>query len=133
MRAGCGTHSADTGAAAEVGAAMVLEGKTKMRRWLGIVTAVGLSIAGDCVAQPAPVLHLHFLADGKVRFDEGPELNNWQLRAKIRALKHEHPRPEIRLVPSKTTPYKEVAKVLRTISQTGYGPHLGFVGLVGPD
>jgi biopolymer transport protein ExbD len=106
---------------------MVAEGKV-MRWWFGMVAAVGLSIAGNCTARPAPVLHLLVLADGKVRFDDGPELSNWQLRAKIRALKQEHPRPEIRLVPSKTTPYKEVATVLRTIARTGYGPHLGFAG-----
>jgi hypothetical protein len=59
---------------------------------------------------------------------DGLELNDRQLRSKIRSLMRLNPRPEIRLVPNRSASYGQIGRVLLAFQQTGYGPHLGFEG-----
>lgn len=75
------------------------------------------------------MVHLFFLENGHVRFDDGPELDLMQFRQQVRALKREEPRPDIALETNIRTKYEFVATVLKIFQEEAYGAHLGFTGI----
>ena len=98
-----------------------------MTRLFAALAAIFLVAGNSSFAQAEP-LKLYFLKDGKVRFDSGPELGARRLRSEIHRLERQHPRPEIRLIPTKETSFERVGVVLLEFRRAAYGPHLGFVG-----
>jgi biopolymer transport protein ExbD len=97
-------------------------------RALIIATAIVILLASYCNAQLGP-LRLTVLPNCHMRFNDGPELDARGLRAKIRELMREKPRPDIRIIPDRMAHYDAVARVLGTFQQLGYGPHFGFTGI----
>jgi len=86
------------------------------------------SLASNCDAESMP-LNLNILPNGHVRFENGPELDQHALRAKIENLMRTEPHPYIRIVPDRHASYDAVAKVLRAFQQMNYGAHFGFTGI----
>jgi hypothetical protein len=82
-------------------------------------------MAGVASAEGLP-LELHILPNGNVRFGDGRELNDTQLRAQIRVMMKLPARPEIHIMPEKGGRFADVARVLRDFQQLGFGAHFGF-------
>lgn len=96
-----------------------------MIRLSAVLAAICFLAGSQCLAHAAP-MKLYFLADGNVRFDAGPELDAHQLRSQIQRLKRQHPRPEIRLVTTKNTPFEQIGKVVLEFKRAGYRSRVGF-------
>jgi len=84
--------------------------------------------ATGAYAQSAP-LQLHVLADGHVRFGDGPELDRKQWQAEIKKLMQLKTRPDLRILPDRKAPFDVVAEFLRDLQHSDYGPHIGFTGI----
>jgi hypothetical protein len=97
-------------------------------RYAAAIIALSWCVSAE-FANAAPLLELHIGQNGYAHFGSGPQLNSDQLRNQIHILMKKDPRPNIVMMPDRSTKYEIVEKVIGLFQREGYGPHFGIVGV----